>query len=353
MTAGRLLTGALAVLAVLVAHPAEAHPLATTEVAIDLRTAGRVEVRLNANAEGLLTKLAALTTSAVTTTGPAAERVRALAETLLAEAELEQDGARVPLSLAGVDEPEPGRVRVRLSGPASAGALRWRTRLIYGSYSLSLWRPGHLEPVATWISGGAWSAPVVPGAPASRWTRLWQGTALGFTHILPSGLDHMLFVVGLFLLAPRWRTVLAQVTAFTLAHSVTLALTLYGVIALPAAVVEPLIALSIAYVAFENLATSTLKPWRLALVFAFGLLHGLGFAEALARLELAAGDRLLTLAAFNVGVEAGQLTVLAVTAGLVAALRLTPEAYRRWIMRPASAVIGLAGVLWVIQRVGM
>ena len=87
---------------------------------------------------------------------------------------------------------------------------------------------------------------------------------------------------------------LAQVTAFTLAHSITPGLTLYGVVSLPARVVEPMIALSIAYVAVENLLTSELKPWRLLLVFGFGLLHGMGFADALSRLQLQRPDFLTT-----------------------------------------------------------
>ena len=117
---------------------------------------------------------------------------------------------------------------------------------------------------------------------------LWQLIALGFTHILPHGLDHILFVLGLFLLATNLRTLLLQVSAFTLAHSVTLGLALFEVVSVPAAIVEPLIALSIPYVAFENIVTTRLQPWRLLLVFGFGLLHGLGFAEVLASLKLQA-----------------------------------------------------------------
>ena len=105
-------------------------------------------------------------------------------------------------------------------------------------------------------------------------------------HILPKGLDHILFVLGIFLLSPRWKTMLLQVTAFTVAHSITLGLSIYGIVSLPSRIVEPLIALSIAYVAIENLLTRELKPWRLALVFMFGLLHGLGFAGVLRELGL-------------------------------------------------------------------
>src|SRR5438094_3776756 len=106
------------------------------------------------------------------------------------------------------------------------------------------------------------------------------------TREVPKGLDHMLFVLGIFLLSRRLRQVLAQVSAFTIAHSVTLALSIYGLVSVSPNIVEPLIAASIAYVAIENIFMSELKPWRLALVFGFGLLHGMGFAGALKELGL-------------------------------------------------------------------
>ena len=128
---------------------------------------------------------------------------------------------------------------------------------------------------------------------------------LGFTHIVPDGLDHVLFVLGLFLLTGRARSILWQVSAFTAAHSITLGLSLYGVITAPASLVEPMIALSIAYVAIENLFLSELRTWRLALVFAFGLLHGMGFAGALRDLGLPRSEFLTALVTFNLGVEGG------------------------------------------------
>jgi hypothetical protein len=116
--------------------------------------------------------------------------------------------------------------------------------------------------------------------------------------------------VGLFLLSLRWRPLLLQISAFTLAHSITLGLTMYGVVSLPARLVEPLIAASIVYVAVENLVTSELKPWRIALVFSFGLLHGMGFAGVLRDVGLPRPQFLTALLAFNAGVEAGQPTVI-------------------------------------------
>ena len=139
--------------------------------------------------------------------------------------------------------------------------------------------------------------------------------ALGFTHILPKGLDHILFVAGLFLLSTKWRSVLLQVSTFTVAHSITLALTIYGVVSLPARVVEPMIALSIAYVAIENMFISDVKSWRVALVFSFGLLHGMGFAGVLHDLGLPRADFLTALVTFNLGVEALRRAFLPLPSG--------------------------------------
>src|SRR5262249_61120351 len=111
----------------------------------------------------------------------------------------------------------------------------------------------------------------------------------------PEALDHILFVLGLFRLAPGWRPLLAQVTAFTFPHWVVLGSTMYGVVSLSPRIVEPLIALSVAYVAIENVFTRRLTPWRPVVVFGFGLLHGMGFADALRELRLPRGEFLPAL----------------------------------------------------------
>ncbi|MFN2440939.1 MAG: HupE/UreJ family protein, partial [Chitinophagaceae bacterium] len=110
---------------------------------------------------------------------------------------------------------------------------------------------------------------------------IWFYLTLGFEHILPLGLDHILFVVCLCLLNNKFKTVFWQATAFTVAHSITLALSMQNIIVLPAEIVEPIIALSIFFVAVENLLLDKLKPWRIILVFLFGLIHGIGFASVL------------------------------------------------------------------------
>ncbi len=172
---------------------------------------------------------------------------------------------------------------------------------------------------------------------------------LGFEHILPKGLDHIVFVLGLYLLSARFRPLLLQVTAFTVAHSVTLALSLTGVASLPSGIVEPLIAVSILYVGVENLCVRDLKPWRPAVVFLFGLLHGMGFAGVLHELGLPDGQVGSALVGFNVGVELGQLAVVAIAFGAVGWFR-DRAWYRAAIIRPLSFAIAVAGLYWAVQR---
>ena len=182
--------------------------------------------------------------------------------------------------------------------PRNASTLRWLYGLVADPYPLEIRQPDGSATIE-WIHGTNWSGTIdltKSFTRPTRWEIARQYLVLGYTHILPKGLDHILFVLGIFLLSPRVKPMLLQVTAFTIAHSITLGLSIYGVVSLPSRVVEPLIALSIAYVAIENLVTRELKPWRLALVFMFGLLHGLGFAGVLRELGLPR-DEFLTGAA--------------------------------------------------------
>src|SRR5260370_5125770 len=193
-----------------------------------------------------------------------------------------------------------------------------------------------------WLEGGQTSTPIsllLPNRPVSRVTIGLRYLALGFTHIVPNGFDHMLFVLGIFLLSRKLRQVLAQVSAFTIAHSITLALSVYGVVSVSPKIVEPLIAVSIAYVAIENIFLSELKPWRVALVFAFGLLHGMGFAGALKELGLPRSEFVTALVTFNVGVEAGQLAVIGAAFILVGWYCGRRDWYRRVVVMPPSRVI--------------
>ena len=133
---------------------------------------------------------------------------------------------------------------------------------------------------------------------------------LGYTHILPLGLDHILFVLCLFFLSPNLKTILWQATAFTLTHSITLALAAYGVFSPPASIVEPIIAVSILFVALENTFITQLKPSRILIIALFGLIHGMGFASVLTDIGLPKDEYLTALITFNIGVELGQITVI-------------------------------------------
>src|SRR4051794_184133 len=132
---------------------------------------------------------------------------------------------------------------------------------------------------------------------------------LGFEHILPMGMDHILFVTSLFLLSPKLKPLIWQSTTFTLAHTITLAMAMYRVVTPVGQIVEPLISLSIVFVAMENIFSQRLRPTRIALVFLFGLVHGLGFASSLSQMGLPQNAYLSSLLMFNIGVELGQLTV--------------------------------------------
>ncbi len=186
-------------------------------------------------------------------------------------------------------------------------------------------------------------------APPGRLAVALRYFRLGLRHIVPEGPDHILFVLGLFLLSPRPRNLLFQVTAFTVAHTLTLALSSYGVVRLSPDLVEPLIALSIAYVAIENVLTGELTPVRPLVVFLFGLIHGMGFAGALGELGLPHDDFLLALVSFNGGVEAGQLTVVSAAFLTIGWLRHRAW-YRHALTVPLSLAIAAVGLYWAIQR---
>lgn len=174
---------------------------------------------------------------------------------------------------------------------------------------------------------------------------------LGIEHIVPKGADHILFVLGLFFFSLALRPLILQISAFTLAHTVTLALASLGYVTVPGNIVEPLIAASIAVVAFENLRGGSLTLIRLAIVFGFGLLHGLGFASVLSELDLPPARFVAGLIAFNIGVEIGQLAVILAAALLLSMPFGTRPWYRRVIVIPASIAIGLTGLYWAIERV--
>jgi len=171
----------------------------------------------------------------------------------------------------------------------------------------------------------------------------------GYIHILPRGLDHILFVLALFFASTRLKPLIWQISAFTLAHTLTLALAVLGYVDLDPAIVEPIIALSIAFVAIENLIFRDMTRWRPAIVFAFGLFHGLGFAGVLSDYGLPEDQLLASLLSFNIGVEAGQLTIVA--ACWLVLHRFAEANWYPWLVRFASGAIALMALWWTFERI--
>jgi hypothetical protein len=173
---------------------------------------------------------------------------------------------------------------------------------------------------------------------------------LGVKHIIPDGVDHTLFIAGLCLINTKWKSILWQATAFTIAHSITLALSMKNIISLPGDVVEPVIALTIAFVAVENILLAELKPWRVIVVFSFGLIHGLGFASALNEAGLPRNQFYTSVIAFNTGVELGQIVII----GGIFLFLIVPFGKRKWyrklIVYPVSALIALIALYWTVER---
>lgn len=177
---------------------------------------------------------------------------------------------------------------------------------------------------------------------------------IGVRHILPGGTDHILFVFALFLAAPTIRALILQISIFTVAHTVTLGLTAADIIQPPDSIVEPLIALSIAFVAVENVIARQSSKLRLLVIFGFGLFHGMGFAGFIGEIGLPEEQFWPSLIGFNIGVELGQLSV--VIAALIISLPLKKRlngsnlTYRNVVIVPFSVLIALIGLWWTISR---
>lgn len=243
-----------------------------------------------------------------------------------------------------------------LGGELHRGASHVSVKLpdVLGDAVFTLERKGE-EPIIELVSAGGWSSPQtialapVEQPPVSAWASPIQFIQLGFVHILPRGFDHILFIAGLFLLSQKFKPLLWQVTAFTAAHTISLAMAMLGVIQLSASIVEPLIAASIAFIAVENLFTADLKPWRPAVVFGFGLIHGLGFAGILREMQLPQGQLVPALLSFNVGVELGQLSVLTILYVFAGGFRGATW-YRPRFAIPVSFAIACVAGFWTVQR---
>ena len=362
--------------------PALADVVKPALIEISVFSEGRFRVEIRASIEALLTGINGQYRD--TTEAPTAEeydRLRVLEANELAAAfepfrarmldaiDLRFDGEKGAARITQVDIPVPGYTKVPrislivLEGrvPSGAEQLTWYYPSAFGDNAVRVRQVDEENEKWHW-SAWQWIREDRPSEPFAL-TEVFnppgitdialEYTRAGFDHIVPRGMDHILFVVGLFLFSARLRPLLWQVTMFTVAHSITLGLAMADVLTLPARIVEPLIALSIAYVGVENLWHRRLHKGRLLLVFAFGLLHGIGFASMLSDFGMPDDAFFTALIGFNVGVELGQLAILA-TAYLAVGLWFGRQSYYRpLIVVPGSLLIAVIGAVWTWERLGL
>jgi hydrogenase/urease accessory protein HupE len=358
-----------------VAPSALAHRLRPAIVTISFEQADKLEVEISLNMEAVLAGISP--THEDTDNSPnapeydqlremqpnaLAERIRAFQENYLAGINIAFDGRPATLYLVSAQVPDIGdttlqrlsTLNLRGAVPDGANAFTWTYAKEFGASAVRVGPTRENIIRTTFLNAGVTSEafPLDDSLVAKTTPEVAiEYLILGFEHIVPKGLDHILFVLGIFFLSLHWKPLLYQVTAFTIAHSITLGLSLYGLVSLPPSIVEPLIALSICYVALENVLTADLKPWRVYVVFAFGLLHGLGFAGVLIELGLPRNEFLTALITFNVGVELGQLTVITAAFAIVGYWFREKPWYRRRIVIPVSLLIAATGAYWTIERI--
>lgn len=371
----------LCLLALAVAAPqvrADIVKPALVEISVNTNGSYRVEVR--ASIEALLTGINARykNTRDAPTAGAYDElRVLQAADLMIAfepfktifthEIMLAFDNQPAPLTITRMDIPEPGYPKVprisviTLEGKVdrSVETVTWYYPVRFGDNAVRVRQVDDINEKWHW-SEWQWLRKDRPSEPFSL-TAVFSRQpvsaviitylAAGFEHILPKGLDHILFILGIFLLSTHLRPLLWQVTMFTVAHTITLGLSMNGIISLPANIVEPLIALSIAWIGFENVFAKTLHTSRLFLVFGFGLLHGMGFASILADFGMPDDAFITALISFNVGVELGQLAVISLAFLAVGLWFSRKPWYRKVIVIPGSTAIALIGLYWTWDRI--
>ena len=360
--------------------PVQADVVKPALVEINILSTGKVNIEIRASIEALLTGINAQYKN--TKDAPTADDydvLRAMPpdeldkqfttfhQEMLNTLFLKTEAGKVTLSVNTVTIPEPGYTKVprisiiNLSGQilTSSRELQWYYPARFGDNAVRVRQIDEANEQWHW-SEWQWLRKDQASelfsmqevfAKHSLTTVIGSYIAVGFEHILPKGTDHLLFILGIFLLSVRLRPLLWQVTMFTLAHTITLGLSMNGIISLPANIVEPLIALSIAYIGIENIVHKSLHKSRLVLVFLFGLLHGLGFAGVLADFGMPDDDFAIALISFNVGVELAQLTVIAVAFVAVGFWFRHKHWYRKGIVIPGSVLISITGLLWTIQRI--
>ncbi len=354
---------------------------ALIEIIVDEK--GQVEIEIRASIEALLTGINAKYKN--TQDAPNAEEYDVLRklpkDKLLAEFEkfkpkfteeiklVDNFNKPILLEIINTKIPEPGYTKVprisiiNLQGnvDTSTQSVSWYYPMAFGDNAVRLKQVNSTKQEFHW-SEWQWLKKDKSSEPFSLTEVITQKsliktivsyTILGFEHIIPKGLDHILFILGLFLFSLAISPLLWQVTMFTVAHTITLGLAMTGYINLPANIVEPLIALSIAYVGIENVFANNLNKSRLVLVFLFGLLHGVGFASVLSEFGLPKDDFFTALISFNVGVELGQLLIIFLGFILVGIWFGKKSWYKKYFANPASIFISLIAIYWFIDRLDL
>ena len=175
---------------------------------------------------------------------------------------------------------------------------------------------------------------------------------LGVEHIIPKGLDHILFIFGLFLFSSSLKKLITQITIFTIAHSITLIFVSLSLMKINPQIVEPIIALSIVYVGIENIFKNYVKEYlRYVVILFFGLLHGLGFALVLSDIGYRSTDLFINLISFNIGIEVAQISIVLVLYLLVALNFAKNKNYRMFFQVPSSILISSIGLYWFFERI--
>ena len=349
-------------------------------IEISANTQGQIDIEVRASIEALLTGINSQYKN--TQDAPEAEEYDRLRNLPAAQLKIvfdqfadrfletiylrDEQKNNIALSIASVDIPEVGYPQVprisliKLSGQidVSSKSVQWYYPMRFGDNAVRLRQVDEVNEKWHW-SSWHWLRDDTPSSPFSLTELVTQSPTykvigeyivLGFEHIIPKGLDHILFILGIFLLTYQLRPLLWQVSLFTLAHTMTLGLSMNGVVQLPAQIVEPLIALSIVYVGIENIFAKSLHNSRLVLIFLFGLLHGLGFAGVLSDFGMPSYAFATALISFNIGVELAQVAIILLAFFSLSFWFRDKPWYRSYVVIPSSAIIALIALYWTAER---
>jgi hypothetical protein len=349
----------------------DAHELGTIQVSASFQQGGtwRVDVAID---EEHIPKLPATRPAGATRYGriagltpEIAARLGIFLAALTDRSTLAFDGRPAAPEKVAVDRPPPPaddpfapppKVTLHLSGdiPPGARAAAFSTTIPVGTFPLAYSNEGDAAPYRRWQKEGeaGTAFPLSPRVvPPPRFQVALRYLGLGFRHVLPRGSELILFVLGIFLLSLRVRPLLAQVAAFALASTLGLALAAWSGFALAPRIVGPALALAIVYLGVGNLLSREVRPLRIGLVFAFGLLHGLAFAAALRELGPPRAVLATALLGFDLGALAGALAVLAAAFLFVGAPYRDRPWYRDRVVIPASLALATLGLYWSVERI--